>query len=235
MRLYYVRHGAPIYDPDGLTEYGKQQAEHIRDVFRRYRPDRIFTSASRRAQMTAQPTCEMLGIEPQSFDWAHESVIGQSFGTFDDDIQGWTWVWNSRKYKEMFADPEVVALWDKWYTHPYFENTPLPSGFLAFKKEQDAWLETLGYRRRETFGFEETGPHPGRIAFFAHGGCGMVFLSTLLGIPFPVYVLRVIEHVTTGISVIDLSAENGIVYPRLVAFNMTPHLFSHNLDNDYKF
>ena len=60
MILYYVRHGDPIYNPDGLTPLGKRQAEACAKLLCRTGLDEIYSSTSQRAIDTATPTAEIL-------------------------------------------------------------------------------------------------------------------------------------------------------------------------------
>ena len=56
MLFIYIRHGEPIYDPDGLTELGKRQAEDVARHLKVEGVDKIFSSTSNRAIETALPT-----------------------------------------------------------------------------------------------------------------------------------------------------------------------------------
>ena len=58
MFLYYFRHGDPIYVPDSLTELGHEQAKALVKRTGYKGLDKIFSSPSIRAQMTAEPTCK---------------------------------------------------------------------------------------------------------------------------------------------------------------------------------
>ena len=50
MLLYFIRHGAPIYDPDSLTPLGHRQAEAIGRRVARHSISRIYASPMIRAQ-----------------------------------------------------------------------------------------------------------------------------------------------------------------------------------------
>ena len=63
MLFYYIRHGDPIYNPDSLTPLGIRQAEAVSKRLALYGLDRIYSSTSNRAIMTARPTCELLKIQ----------------------------------------------------------------------------------------------------------------------------------------------------------------------------
>ena len=59
MIFYYVRHGDPIYNPDTLTPLGIRQAEAVAKRLTMHGLDKIYSSTSNRAIMTAKPTCEI--------------------------------------------------------------------------------------------------------------------------------------------------------------------------------
>ena len=79
MIFYYVRHGDPIYDPDSLTEYGQKQAAALAKRFALYGLDEIYASASNRAMMTAQPTCDALGKQMTLLPWMNEGLAASRF------------------------------------------------------------------------------------------------------------------------------------------------------------
>ena len=66
--VFYLRHGDPIYNPDSLTPLGMRRADALAKQLSLYGPDKMFTSSSHRAVLTAQPTCELLHMTPTVFD-----------------------------------------------------------------------------------------------------------------------------------------------------------------------
>ena len=62
MLLYIVRHGDPIYNPDSLTPKGHLQAKALAKRFALHGLDKIYSSPLIRAQQTAKPTCDILGL-----------------------------------------------------------------------------------------------------------------------------------------------------------------------------
>lgn len=53
MFLYYIRHGDPIYAPDGLTELGHKQAKALAKKLALYGLEEIYSSTPIRARQTA--------------------------------------------------------------------------------------------------------------------------------------------------------------------------------------
>ena len=90
MIFYYIRHGDPIYDPDSLTELGHKQADALSKRLSLYGLDEIYVSTSNRAKLTAQPTCEALGITPIECAWAHEALAWERYAVkCEDGAERW--------------------------------------------------------------------------------------------------------------------------------------------------
>ena len=123
MRLYYVRHGDPIYSPDSLTPLGHRQAEALSRRMSLHGLDRIFASTSVRAQQTAQPTAEILKKSVTLLDWAHENHAWSELA-YEYEPGKRTWVWARGKFRLAMQDPEVRALGRRWYEHPMFKDYP---------------------------------------------------------------------------------------------------------------
>ena len=63
MLLFYVRHGDPIYSPDSLTPLGHEQAKALAKRLLPHGIDEIYSSPTKRAQLTATPIAELLKKE----------------------------------------------------------------------------------------------------------------------------------------------------------------------------
>lgn len=74
MLLFYIRHGDPIYIPDSLTDLGKRQAEAVARRLSLYGVDRIYSSTSNRARLTAEPTAQILKLEIQNWTGAKKPM-----------------------------------------------------------------------------------------------------------------------------------------------------------------
>ena len=126
MILYYVRHGDPIYDPDSLTELGQKQAAALAKRFSLYGLDEVYSSPSNRAKMTAQPTCDALGLEMKICEWADEGKAGADTGITKDGK--FNWCFADREYADKFNDPSVRSMDKEWYKHEYFKGLPFERG-----------------------------------------------------------------------------------------------------------
>ncbi len=174
MRLLIVRHGAPYYEKDTLTEHGWKEAELLADHLVRMNPDHIYLSPLGRAQDTAKKTLELTGITPQVLPWLCE---------FDFHLDG--------DYRAMWhLDPKIWTSNPAWRGPDWKETEPFKgSRFLQAYEEDLASLNGLlakhGYVRdgmlfrvkEEFYAVNET------IVFFCHLGRGLTLLSQLLDMP----------------------------------------------------
>lgn len=238
MYLYYIRHGDPIYDPDSLTELGHKQAQALSNRLAIYGLDKIFASTSTRAQMTAQPTAQRLNLPIIPCDWAHESLVYKDFSMQKEDGT-YCWIFCDPHYADLFNSEEIIALGEKWYTHPAFAEKGFERGILRVHNAVDEFMLALGYKhdraRRRYQRVGECTPTDGiekRIALFAHQGFGLAFLSSLLDIPFPFFSTHFdISH--TGTSVIYFNDDNQFIYPRLMQHSNDSHLYKEDLLTGY--
>ena len=233
MILYYVRHGDPIYDPDSLTELGKKQAEALSKRFLNYGLDEIYASTSIRAQMTAQPTCEKLGIEKVLLPWANESLAWDYFTVKNENGEK-RWVFHLESYRQKLNHPEVRDLGAKWYTHPFFKETNFANGAQHIDREVDAFFASLGFEHnRERACYRVTKKNEKRVALFAHEGFGKIFLSSVLDIPYPMVSIKM-ELGHSGVTVIHFDENAEICYPRLLQWSNDSHLYKEGILTGYQ-
>lgn len=233
MRLYYVRHGDPIYDPDSLTPLGHRQAEALSRRMALKGLDRIYSSTSTRAQMTAQPTAEVLKKEVILLDWAHEHKAWEQLSAIGENGRP-TWACHNEKYVMMFQNPEVRALGRRWYEHPLFEGNPsFGEGMKRIQAEADKFLAGFGYvHDLENNVYISEGGNSENIGFFAHEGFGLAFLSCVLDIPYPLFSTHFGLHVSR-MNVIEFPVKAGPVVPQMLQFGGDSHLFRDGLPCEY--
>ncbi len=232
MIFFYVRHGDPTYDPDELTPLGHRQAEAVSRRLTKNGLDRIFSSTSTRAYQTAIPTAEILKKEITRLDFTNEKYAYQHFSVIDNDGKR-KWIEASEKYREILISPEVYALGDRWYDHPAFAEFNFGEAIEDYKKKIFEFIGSLGYEHdSETRSYRAVDPNDERIALFAHGGFGNVFLSTLLDIPYPWFASHLgICH--TGTSIITFGNKYESVIPMMRQFGGDSHLFAERLPTEY--
>ena len=72
MRILLIRHGEPDYAIDGLTEKGKREVALLAKKLAKEKIDKIYSSPRGRAMLTAEPTCEALGMEMEILPFMRE-------------------------------------------------------------------------------------------------------------------------------------------------------------------
>lgn len=232
MLLFYIRHGQPIYDPDSLTPLGKRQAEALGKRLARFGIDEIYASTSTRAIQTAEPTAEMTGKPIVQLDWCNEAHAWEELTVWNEKVKGRTWLYQSDEMRMKMVDPQIAALGNRWYTHEWFADPRYEKGVKRVAKETYAFLERLGYRYSDkTNTYEGFVANDKRIALFAHEGFGMVFLSTLLNIPYPQFCTHFgLGH--SSMTVIRFAGEENVI-PCVLQLSNDSHCYREGLPTKY--
>ncbi|MBQ1503730.1 MAG: histidine phosphatase family protein, partial [Clostridia bacterium] len=184
MLLYVVRHGDPDYENDSLTELGKLQAAALAKRLAVNGLDRVYTSPLGRAKMTAAPTCEALGIEPEILEWTSEDLAFSDLSVPRPE-GGRTWSFGSCRNTE-YRTKKTAALGDRWYEAYPFSQCTAQAGFERIRRGSDEFLSSLGYTRDgEVYRIDR--PNDERVAVFCHYGSGTTWLSHLLSLAPPVF------------------------------------------------
>ncbi len=235
MLFYYIRHGEPIYSPDMLTPHGEKQAEALSERLIKTGLDKIYTSTSKRAMQTAEPTCKKLGLEPERLDFANEHYAWLDFSVPKEDGSGDHWAFHDDKYINLFTSPEIRKMGDNWFDHPAFEGTNFKNGIERVYSESDRLFASLGYvHERYTGRYKCVAPNDKRVALFAHQGFGLLFLSCLLDIPYPQISTR-FDMCHTGITLIQFRTYTDPEYciPRILSLSDSAHLMAKDIPSDY--
>ncbi len=234
MLFYYIRHGEPIYDPDMLTERGKAEASALGEKLYRTGLDRIYTSTSVRAIQTAEPACRLLGLEAERLDFANEHYTWLDFTLPKRDGTGDHWVFHDDQAMELFTSPEIRELGDSWYGHPFFASHNFKRGVERVYREADLFFESLGYvHERYTGKYVIKDRRDERVALFAHQGFGLIFLSCVLDIPYPMFCTH-FDMCHTGVTVIDFSDNgSGKCIPKVLTLSSDSHLYSKGMESNY--
>lgn len=234
MYLYYIRHGQPCSNPEGLTELGHQQAEALVSRTTYKGLDKIYSSPAIRAQLTAEPTCKALGLEREILDWAFEATASEELSVINEEGKR-CWIWQSEPHRDLLNHPEVRKLDMKWYEHPFFAEyrEKFESGTNRINKAVDDFMREQGFEHnRETGSYKVLRRNSDRVGFFAHEGVGKIIMSSLLDIPYPLVTTRMeISHSSMIIIWFDETKEN--VYPRLIQWSNDSHLFANGVSTKF--
>lgn len=229
MIFLYVRHGEPIYNPDSLTPRGEEQAKALAKRMAVFGVDRVFSSSSNRAIQTAKPTCELLNKEMEILDFANEAY---AFRDFSIEIEGGrTWTFQDADMELTFADNEIVSMGHNWHNHP--DMTRFKKGLDRVYNETFNLFKSLGYEHiKGTSKYKVIRSNNERVAFFAHQGFGVAFLSAVLNIPYPV-VSNHFELGHTGVTVINFDELGEYAIPKIMTLSSDGHLYKEGLPTIY--
>lgn len=237
MLLFYVRHGDPIYNPDSLTPFGERQAEAVGKLLRNLRIGEIYASTSERAKLTAKPLCEISKKEMTLLDFANEGYAWRDLTCYSKAKGCQTWLFFAPEMKEVFHTPEMLALGQAWYDHPVFKTEEFKdrdfgAGIKRVQDGSDEFMESLGYKRVSDGKYKVINHNDKRVAFFAHQGFGLAFLSCLIGIPYPMFCSH-FDICTSGVTVIEFGNDGGYSYPRILTLSSSAHLYKEGLPTRY--
>lgn len=229
MLFYFIRHADPVYDPDSLTPLGKRQAEALAKRLAMHGIDKIYSSTSNRAVMTAKPTCELLKKDMETLDFALESHAWREFTVERNGKR--MWIFHDPEIKKILEDPAVAELGHKWYEYPGLGE--YRAGIERVYKDAFDFFKTLGYEHIGNSGmYKIEKQNNERVAFFAHQGFGLAFLSVILGIPYPTFVTRFdLSH--SSMTVINFSEEDGISMPKVLTLSSDSHIYREGLPTKY--
>ncbi len=229
MLFFYIRHGDPIYEPDSLTPLGEKQADAIAKRLARYGVDKIYSSTSNRAILTAKPTCELTRKKAELLDFCNENYAYEDF-TIEKDGQK-RWIFHDKEMKLLLTDKSVTALGFNWYEHERL--TKFKKGMDRVFSESYEFFLSLGYEHIRNTGRYKIHKHNNeRVALFAHQGFGLAFLSTVLDIPYPMFVNH-FDTTHTGLTVIEFGNEDGYSIPKVLTLSNDAHLYGDGLPTKY--
>ena len=195
MRLIFIRHAAPEYEHDSLTEKGWREAKLLAVRTKSWQVDDFYVSPLGRAQDTASFTLKAHGKTAEVMDWLPVA---------------WT------------AQPELLQP-TGWENAPILQGTNVKAEYDRVTAGLDALLASYGYTRhggyytcRETC--EKT------IVCFCHFGITAVLLSHLWNVS-PFAVLHGAFLAPSSVTVLNAEARQpGVAYFRCQTMGDTSHL-----------
>jgi len=218
VELLWIRHGQPAWSVDGLsiddpalTDLGHEQADHLGTRVAELEIDHLFVSPLLRAQQTAQPIADALGITPVTLPWLAEIRAPRWEGTPSEQVEA---VFDSSRRRPL------DELWD---------DIPGGESFRDFHARVTGGLASL----IADLGTERVHDAPplwrvdrpvGRVVVVAHAGTNSVSLGSLLGIdPVPWEWERFVSH-HAAVSTVRLIEMSDAHTFSLFRFADTAHL-----------
>ena len=232
MVIYYIRHGDPIYQPDSLTPLGFRQAEVVAKRLALHGVDEIYSSPSVRAMQTATPLSEILKKPISTLDWCDEALAWEEFTvTRKDGSKNWMF-WED-SVRDKFTEKSILDLRNNWYKDPFFDKK-VGEGVCRVDTALDEFLKGYGFihdRERGVYKVEKMSHK--RIAIFAHQGFSMIFFSSLLDIPYPVFSTHFdISH--SCVSLINFpDSHKDYIVPKMLQHSNDSHLYKESLPTRY--
>ena len=228
MLLYIVRHGAPVYVTDSLTERGKRQAEAVGKRIYDSQIDRIFSSPMGRALETAEPACRLLGLECNIEEWTHEIGDERLTPFPDGKLKSITNVQNTY-YLE---NGNVDLNYNEAFTCTGINESDIKSAVDFIERHGNDFLERLGYKK-ENGVYKILRNNEEKVALFCHSAFARAWISVLLHIPFHI-MWSSFSYTHTGVTVLEFKNNpNGITAPRCLCFSDMSHLYAQNEDMIY--
>ena len=221
MLLYLIRHGKPDYVTDTLLEEGWEQARLAAERLVKGGIDEIHSSPMGRAQQTAQPTAEKLGLPIIIERWAYE--LGEDCMTTHPDGRLKTISTLPSEYLHQPAFQHMDSL-EGMQLIPGVVETGFSARWVVLTRGLDCMLENLGYRRNADGLYDAVAPNDRHVALFCHAGMLRVVLAHLLNLPFHLLAATVMCHFT-GITILDFSGSHATVSPVMLSFADTGHLY----------
>lgn len=231
MLLYIIRHGDPIYDPDSLTEKGKQQAQALARRLSTHGLDEIYTSPLKRARQTAQPTCDLLHIEPKVEEWTSENLAWKDLAGPIGPNGSRTWAFYAQNTR--YKTPEILAMGDRWYeAEPFCLADNPKEGYERIQRASDEFTLRLGYQR-EGMVYRAVQPNEKRVAVFCHAGFGLTWLSHLLAIP-PALFWATFDISHSGVTILNFQNHpDGMTAPQCLTLSDLSHIYADRLPLQY--
>ena len=187
MQLIFIRHGEPNYAIDSLTEEGFLEAELLakRIVQEKWPITEIFQSPLGRAQDTARPTLEALGMSAATCPWLREFGCGPFTppdGSRDTKSTPWDF------YPDYWTADPLLSDRDKWTQADVMQQMPDNVADRAAQVHAglDEILAKYGYHREN--GYYRVAPDAKTdavLVFFCHLGLAGVACGHLLNIAPP--------------------------------------------------
>ena len=226
MILFVIRHGDPIYDPDSLTPKGHLQAQALGKRMALHGLDKIYVSPRIRAQMTAKPTSDILGIEPTIHDWTDEDKAYKELSVVEPDGRR-HWIFATQNTK--LRNNDTININDGWEKIKEISRiNTAKEGYERIQRESDAFLASLGYIRDGAL-YRISKPNNERVAVFCHEGFGTTWISHLMGIPPHLFWAGFgISH--SGVCVFKFdNNEDGLTAPRCMCMSDLSHIYREGL------
>lgn len=221
MHFYIVRHGAPDYKTDTLTETGKLQAQAVSERMAKVNPDLIFSSPLGRAVETSSYTAKRLNKEIIIADWANE--IGART-EYPDGV--------SKTFCQVPANLLCIKENEKLNIKESLQLEVFTDRYRTEYKRisdgTDRLLSELGFVRNENGHYDFTHHVCDKAVLFCHCIMMKAMLSHIFSIP-PHKIISTVFPNFTSVTTIEFR-ETKDTMPRLCTLGEVGHLYEAGLN-----
>ena len=221
MRILIIRHGAPDYANDTLTEKGKREATLLAKRLEKENIDAFYSSPLGRAKDTCLYTARAVGKENEIVvkDWLHEFNHPLTLPSGRERNIPWDML------PTEWTDNDKMYDYKRWYKQKCYRKSNMKAAYDNVANGLDALLKEYGYVR-EGNSYRVENANTKTIALFCHFGLEMVLMSRLCNVsPIPLW-----HHFTAlTSSVTTLYSEErrkGIATFRCAGFGDIGHMYA---------
>ena len=228
MRILIIRHGDPYYPTDSLTEKGQREAELLSEKLVKEGITNIYVSPLGRAQLTAKPTADKIGVKPITLEWLREFPAQLSWEYNTDYYKNMKSPWNMPP--ELWTNDENIYSNTNWKNSELLKDSKIVKVYENVCAEFDALLAKHGYIRNGEFydivnGMENKND---TIALFCHFGLGTSLISHVLNMPL-VAIWNSIFLPTSSVTTLYMEqhiADRPIAHGIFAGIGDTSHLYA---------
>lgn len=221
MKILIIRHGAPDYAADSLTEKGWREAELLSQRLVKMKIDDFYCSPLGRAKDTAKPTTEKLGKEAVVLPWLEEFsalYISPRTGAMERPFDLMPQYWS--------IQPEMYDK-DGWLSHSLYQTGNIREIYEQTVRGVDDLLAHYGYRRREgSLIFDCERNDDTVICLFCHCIIGQTIIAHLLGMSAPLLWHTTMLPTSSVTTLVTEERVPGQVLFRMFQMGDTSHLYA---------
>lgn len=219
MKLLFIRHADPDYEKDALTDKGTHEAKLLASRMAKTHIDECYVSPMGRAQLTARPSLEKIGLKAVTFEWLQE-FIPQIVRPDSPERTHICWDWLPQDWMMR----EHFYRYDEWWDDDILKAGNIKEHAQHVWDELDSFLAAHGYERDQHY-YRAVNPNNDTIAFFCHFGVTALMLAHLIGASPMVLWHGLCAAPTSVTTVYTEERRQGIASFRIASFGDISHLY----------
>lgn len=221
MRLHIIRHADPDYENNTLTPAGHLEAQALARRLATRGLDRLYTSPLPRARLTAGYAANLLKLDVEVLEWTAEPYLH-----FELEPWGRAAAWDLPG--EIIRGGDALPTHADWHTLAPLADPAIRETFERVRRDSDAFLEALGYRR-EGGRYRIVRGHRERVAVVCHNGTALFWLAHLLEVPLTLFWSGFWMAPSSVTTVLFDERSREWAVPRCLHFGDVSHLYEARL------